>query len=125
MSVEPVRALSALLSTANRNRSIDNVTVKSGNGKISANTVMATITAAGADKGKLTPHVAGGSNGAQTATHVLGYPIDTTDADVETVALARDCEVKDPELVFDGSVDDDTKRATALGHLADKGIIAR
>lgn len=121
---EPNRKMAALLHPANGNRSIDQVTVKGGNGLLAAGMVMATITASGADQGKLTPYTHAGAHGAGVATHVLGAAVDATN-DVQAKAIARDAEIIDGELVFDASVNDATKRAKAISDLALQGLIAR
>lgn len=124
MWTEPTREMAALLHAANGTRSIDQVTVKGGNGALAAGTVMATITTAGADKGKLTLYVDAGTGGAGVATHVLGAAVDATN-DATCKAIARDAEIINGELVFGASVNDDTKRAKAIADLALQGLVAR
>lgn len=84
--------------------------------------VLGKITASG----KYTLATATGSDGAETATAVLLYPVDATLADATGIVLARGpAIVSRAGLVFDASVDDATKTAAKITELAGAGIIAR
>ena len=122
---EPRRACGFILSTAPGNRSLENRTVKAGEGKLEPGTVVGTVTAAGADKGKLVAYVAGGADGAQTPTGIITHAVNATDADADVATVERDAEVIDSKLVFGASVDTDAKRAAAVAKLAEAGIIVR
>lgn len=112
------------------------------NGAANANDLAFTTTAGG------TPFVAGdgfditvvaGSNkyvpspaalvdgkvGAEIAIAILGYAVDATAADVDAVVIGNDAEVKKPVLIFDASVDNDTKRNAKLTQLRLANIKAR
>ena len=84
--------------------------------------VLGKITASG----KYTLATATGSDGAETATAVLLYPVDATLADATGIVLARGpAIVSRAGLVFDASVDDGTKTAAKIAELAGAAIIAR
>lgn len=119
---ESRRALAFLLSEANGNRSRETITVVSGAGVLEAGTVLGKISASG----KYTPSPATGADGSETAFAVLAYGVDATSADVPAaVIVARDAEVKAPELAYAASVDDATKRAAKAAQLAAVGIMVR
>lgn len=123
-STEGARPLAFLLSEANGLLSRDTVTVAAGAGKLEAGTVIGMITAS--KKYLASPNaVVAGSEGAETATAVLAYPVDATDADVEAVVVNKDAEAKAPMLVFHASVNDATKRNGKLTQLRSVGIKAR
>ena len=84
--------------------------------------VLGKITASG----KYTFSSATGSDGAETATAVLLYPVDATLADATGIVLARGpAIVSRAGLVFDASVDDATKTAAKIAELATAGIVTR
>jgi len=118
---EGPRALGFLLSEANGNRSRDNITIVSGAGVLVAGTVLGKITASG----KYTDSPATGADGSQTAVAVLAYDVDATSADVKTVGITRDAEIKVDELTYEGTVDDATKKTAKATQLAAVGIIVR
>ncbi len=122
--VEKARSLAFILSEGNGYISRETITIKSGAGKIDAGTVLGKIAASG----KYIPSpnaVVVGSEGAETATAILGYGVDATSSDVDVVAVTNDAEVKSPMLIFDASVDDSTKRNSKLTQLRAVGIKAR
>lgn len=118
---EGPRALGFLLSEANGNRSRDNITIVSGAGVLVAGTVLGKIT----ESDKYTDSPATGADGSQTAVAVLAYDVDATSADVKTVGITRDAEIKVDELTYEGTVDDSTKKAAKATQLAAVGIIVR
>ena len=84
--------------------------------------VLGRITASG--KYKLA--TSGGTDGAQTATAVLLYPVDATLADAVGIVVARGPSIiSRAALAYDATVDDGAKITTKLGQLAAVGIIAR
>ena len=119
------RALAFLLSEAEGTRSRETITIPSGTGKVDAGTVLGELTATAGNYVPSPEAVVVGKEGAEVAKAVLGYPVDATNADVEAVVVARDAEVKRPMLVFDASVDDETKQNAKIDQLIDAGIIAR
>jgi hypothetical protein len=67
-----------------------------------------------------------GSDGAETAAGVLIEAVDATDGDRTGVIIRRGPAVVARQmLVFDASVDDDTKRAAKIAQLTLLGIVAR
>lgn len=118
------RALAFVLSEGNGMISREVVTIASGAGKLDPGTVLGEITAS--KKFVSSPAVeVVDQEGAETASAILAYGVDATSADVEAVVIRRHAEVKDPMLIFDASVNDDTKRAAKLTQLAAATIIAR
>lgn len=121
---ETPRDLAFILSESNRSRSREVLTIKSGAGKVSAGTVLGKVTADG--KYVASPNAETvGLEGAETATAILGYEVDATDADVDAVCITDDAEVKDAMLVFSATVNDSTKRTAKLTQLRAVGIKAR
>lgn len=121
---EKARDLAFVLSEANGLLSREVLTIKSGAGVLEAGTVLGKITATGKHIPAPDAEVVG-SEGAETAVAILGYGVDATDADVEAVCVTNDAEVKDPMLIFDDSVDDNTKRTAKLTELRAVNIKAR
>ena len=115
------RDLAFLLSEGAGSISRDEVTIKSGAGKLAPGTLLAQLTA---DK-KYVAAADGTADGSQTAKAVLAYAVDATSADAQAVVIARDAEVKTPMLIYGATIDDDTKKAAALAQLAAAHIIAR
>ncbi|WP_109317214.1 head decoration protein [Pseudovibrio ascidiaceicola] len=115
------RDWSFLLSEASGNRSREAVTMASGNGVVLVGTAVGEITS----NKKFKPSKASGSDGSEDAKAVLGQTVDTNAGDAEAVIVRRDAEVKKDLIVFDASVDDDTKRAAKIKQLAATGIIVR
>ena len=121
---ETPRDLGFLLSEGPRTLSRETVVIASGAGKLNAGTVLGKITASGKYIPSPAAQVAG-KEGAETAVAVLGYEVDATSTDVQTVVIANDAEVKRPMLVFDTSVNDATKQTTKLTQLRAVNIKAR
>jgi hypothetical protein len=55
--------------------------------------------------------------GIESASAILAHGVDATSAAVDAVCITNDAEVKEPMLLFDASVDDDTKRAAKIAQL--------
>lgn len=83
--------------------------------------------AAGSGKYVASPNaITTGKEGAETAVAVLCYEVDATDADVtDAVVVTNDAEVKKLMLVYDASVDDNTKKAAKNTQLRAVNIKAR
>lgn len=119
------RNLAFLLSEAAGRRSRAQATIPAGTGKIEAGTVIGQLTAS---TGHFVPSPVAevvGLEGAEVATAILGYSVDATDVDVEVAIIDRDAEAKIPMLIFDASVDDETKTAAKVAQLNAVGIRAR
>ncbi len=113
-----------LLSEANFHRSRDKAVIASGSGVIEPGTILGKITTGG----KYTPSPNAeveGIEGAQTGIAIALYGCDATSADQEIAIISRDAEWRIGALVYEASVDNDTKRATKRAQLAAVGIIAR
>ena len=118
------RNLAFLLSEASGKRSLDTVTIVSGEGVLEPGSVLGEVTAS--EKFAFSPNAeVVGKEGAETAKAVLCYRIDATDADQTAVVVNIDAEVKTSMLLFHASVDDATKTATKLDQLRAVGIKAR
>ncbi|UES51193.1 head decoration protein [Roseibium aggregatum] len=118
------RNLAFVLSEASGKRSVDAVTIASGEGVLEPGSVLGKVTAS--EKYVFSPNAeVAGKEGAEVATAILGYRVDATDADQKVVAYTADTEVKKPMLLFHASVDDDAKTATKLDQLRAVGIKAR
>lgn len=107
-------ALSFLLSESNGQRSRENGTVASGQGKLKAGQVL---------KGASTAFQAY-TDGA-TATGVLGYPVDATDAAQPCMFIARDAEVNVKQLVYPEESTSGNEKSDMIASLKLLGIIAR
>ena len=76
--------------------------------------------------GKYKLATSGGTDGAQTASAVLLYPVDATLADATGIVVVRvPSIVSRAGLAYDATVDDSAKITTKIGQLAAVGIIAR
>jgi hypothetical protein len=116
--------LAFLLSEAAGNRSLDTVTIASGEGKLEPGTVLGKLTAS--DKFVASPNASVvGKEGAEAASAILCYATDATSADVEALVVNVDAEVKVPMLQFEASVDNQAKIDTKLDQLRAVGIKAR
>lgn len=124
MGTMPARNLAFLLSEAAGNRSRNTVTIVSGEGKLEAGTVIGKVTASSKFASSANAEVVG-KEGAETATAVLAYGVDATDADVEAVVVDRDAEAKLSMLSYDASVDDQTKTDAKVAQLDAVGIRVR
>ena len=108
----------------NGSYSRETVTLKSGT-NYALGSVLGKITASG--KYRLSPAAAvTGDEGAETAVAVLIEAIDATAADKGGLVVARGPTiVSKAALVFDASVDDDTKKAAKDAQLSAAGIVPR
>lgn len=107
---------------ADNHYSRDLITVASGAGVLKIGTVLGKVTASG--KYEAADPVA--ATGEEVAVAVLLEDVDATSADVtEVVALVRHAVVNRNNLVWGATIDDSTKRATAVGELEAVGILAR
>lgn len=121
---ETPRDLAFVLSEANGMLSREPITVASGSGIVKAGTLLGKVTAS--SKYVPSPNASTvGKEGAETATAILAYEVDATSADVATVGITNDAEVKKPMLIYDSTVDDDTKKAAKLTQLRTVTIKAR
>ena len=78
--------------------------------------------------GKYTPSLNAAAHpdvGQQTAKAIALYGCDATSADAEISAIARQAQWKIGDLIYDTSVDNDTKKAAKITQLAAVGIIVR
>lgn len=119
-----LRAGGFIQSEANPSRSRDKITVVGGTGNagsLLAGTVLGKVTSSG----KYLPSPDTGADGSETAVAVLFDDVDATDGDVIATVVSRDAEVRAADLLYDVSVDDDTKKATKATQLAAVGIIVR
>lgn len=103
------RDASGALREANGNRSRETVTIPAGTGVVPPNMVLGKVTA--------TEHfipspnaVVAGKEGAESACAVNIYQVDATTEDREVVVWDNDCELNGKMLVYDDSVNDDTKK---------------
>lgn len=102
------RDLVFLLSEAEGSRSRSTGTVASGSGKLSSGTVLGRVTATG----ELVPSPDAeipGIEGAEVAAGILCYAVDATDQPIDVAIIDRSAEAKSSMLIFDPSVDDQTK----------------
>lgn len=123
-AIMPPRHLAFLLSEAAGHRSRGIATIEDGSGKLAAGTVLGPITASGAYMPSPDAVVAG-KEGAETATAILAYGVDATDQAVDAAVIDRDAEVKRAMLIFDVSVDDQTKTEAKIAQLQAVGIRVR
>lgn len=108
-----------VLSLANRNRSLENVTILSGQ-DLQAGAVLGKVTSSG----KYVAFDNDATDGSQTVAGVLLAACDASDGDQQAAIVARDAEVNEHELVWDE--DNDTADITAgLAELITLGIIPR
>lgn len=108
----------------NGNYSRETVTLKSGTNFL-LGSVLGKITASG--KYRLSPNAqVVGDEGAETAVAVLIEAVDATAADKTGLVVARGpAIVSKVALVFDASVDDNTKKAAKDAQLSAAGIVPR
>jgi hypothetical protein len=108
-----------ILSTATRYRSIDNITIASGQ-RLDAGAVLGKITATG----QYAAYDNAATDGTATAVAVLISPVDASNGPAQAAAIVRDAEVNQHELVWDtgqGTSDIDA----GLADLKNVGIIPR
>jgi hypothetical protein len=108
----------------NGNYSRETVTLKSGT-NYALGSVLGKITATA--KYRLSPNAqVVGDEGAETAAAVLIEAVDATAADKTALVVARGpAIVSKAALVFDASVDDNTKKAAKDAQLSAAGIVSR
>jgi hypothetical protein len=108
----------------NGNFSRETVTLKSGT-NYALGSVLGKITASG--KHRLSPNAqVVGDEGAESAVAVLIEAVDATAADKIGLVIARGpAIVSKAALVFDASVDDNTKKAAKDAQLSAAGIVPR
>jgi hypothetical protein len=99
----------------------DNVVIASGAGKLLPGTVLGKITASN----KFVSSPATAADGSEVAVAILIGPVDAISADVTAVAVARHAEVNRFGLLYDASVDDDTKKSVKWAELRAAGIVVR
>jgi Bacteriophage lambda head decoration protein D len=110
-------ALSFVITEQPGHLSRDTITIEGGTGGagvVEAGTVLGEITASG----KFVPSPATGTDGSQVAKAILGYRVDATDDDVQAVVIDDLAEVNGNLLIYDPSVDDDTKVLAKIAQLA-------
>lgn len=118
------RNLSFLLSEARGGLSRDIVTIAAGEGVLEPGSVLGEVTASGLYVFSPAAETEG-KEGAETASAVLAYRVDATDADAQAVAITNVAEVKAEELLFEATVSTDTAVATKLEQLRAQTIKAR
>lgn len=110
-----------ILSEANGTRSRENIVVSSVvAGALEAGTVLGKNTATG-EYAQLDP---GSTTGEQTAAGILYARVDATNGDVAGVAVVRDAEVNQHELVWPDDIST-AQQDAAIASLAGLGIILR
>ena len=116
---ETTHAGDFLISVAHGNRSIDKVTLISGQ-DLEAGTVLGKITASG----KYTRHDEDAGDGSGTAVAILLAATDASAGDVECSAVVRDAEVNGAQLIWaDSSPTPD--EVTGAANLLTKNIVVR
>lgn len=118
---EGKRPLQFLMSEGNFHHSRDEVTLQASLGALAAGTVLGKVTATGFYK----PSPDTGAGGDQVAVAVLAYNVPNSASTQRAVVIARAAEVKGPELAYDASVSDATKRAAKATQLAAVGVLVR
>lgn len=113
-----------ILSEANFHRSRGKVVIASGSGVFKPGAIVGKITSGGKYAPSPNAEVSG-IEGAETALAITLYGGDATSEDVEVTVIERDAEVKGFALVYDSSVDNDTKKGTKQTQLKAVGIIVR
>lgn len=101
------------------------VVIKSGSGDLITGTVMAEITAAGANKGKLVPYNPAAEDGSQNATEILWGRYDASAADVPGVTVTGFAEIAALHLTWGAGVTLQAHKDAALAALALKFIQTR
>lgn len=108
-----------IVSEANGHQSRDTVTLTGGT-KVLAGTVLGMVTASG----KFEPLNLSASDGSQTPAGILYGTRDATSADVQAVAMTRNCEVNASELIWPAGITG-SQITTEIAALKTLGIIAR
>jgi hypothetical protein len=99
----------------------DQIVIASGAGKLLPGTVLGQVAAS--DKFVPSPETA--ADGSETASAILVGHVDATSADAVAVGLMRHAEVNRFGLVYDASVDDDSKKSAKWDQLRAAGIVVR
>lgn len=100
----------------------EEVTIKAG-ANLGIGAVLGVFTSTG-DVGKYKLSAPGASDGTQAPVAVLLTPALAAAADVRAVVLRRHAKINRHALIFDATIDDATKRNTAVAALRAVGIIA-
>ncbi|SER57299.1 Bacteriophage lambda head decoration protein D [Faunimonas pinastri] len=119
--VEGRRPTEFVMSEANFHRSRDNIVIAAGAGKLIPGTVVGKVTASKKYLGSATT----ATDGSETASAIILYGVDATDADAEVAAITRDAEVNGNILTYDASVTAAADKTTKIASLAEAGIIVR
>jgi hypothetical protein len=109
-----------IVSKANGTRSIDTVTVLSGQ-VLEAGTVIGKVTASG----KYKAYDNDAADGTQTATGIVVDSVDATGGDTLAAVLVRDAEVDQSKLKWGAAVTTQGEKDAAYVDLAALGIIFR
>ena len=123
VSMNP-RDLVFLLSESEGTRSRATGTIASGAGKLSPGTLLGEVTATGELVPSPDAEVAG-LEGAEIVTAILAYAVDATVQAVDVAIIDRSAEVKASMLIFDASVDDQSKIDAKTAQLNALGIRVR
>jgi len=116
---EPARTGEFLLSEAEGTRSRERVTVAQGH-TLQPGTVLGVIAATG----EYAPFDPTATDGTETAAGVLYDAVDSTGGIVTAVALVRDAEIKDANLIWPTGITD-AQKAAAAASLRGAGLILR
>lgn len=119
------RNLAFLLSEGAGRISRAEATIPAGTGKLAAGTVLGELTATPGHFVAAPAAEVVGIEGAEVAKAILAYSVDATSEDVAVAIIDRDAEAKTGMLIFDASVDDETKTAAKRAQLNAVGIRAR
>lgn len=93
----------------------------SGQGKLKPGTVLGKLTSGG----KYVVAANTGSDGSESAVAILAFAADATSADAKIVVIDTDAVVSHNGLTWGSTINDATKRATAIAQLAAKSIKVR
>jgi hypothetical protein len=118
---EPRRTGEFILSEPAGLRARDAIKMAAGSGVVSASTVIGKI----ASTGQWKPHDPAAMDGSQQAAGILYATVEATAEAVTGVALVRDCEVKQPELIYHASVDTPAEQAVVHDQLRLIGVVVR
>ena len=98
----------------------EEMTLASGAGDLKIGTVLGKITVGG----KYIISRPAASDGSQTPVAVLLVNANATSADVKATSYVREAKLNRHALIFDATINDATKRATAVAALRAVGIVA-
>lgn len=99
----------------------DTIVIAAGTGLLPPGTVLGKLTASG----KFAPSPETAADGSEIAVAVLVGRVDATGADAAAVAITRHAEVNRHGLLYDASVDDDTKKSAKWDQLRAAGVVVR